>query len=336
MTESTGTPAAPGRLARALRWLVGALVLALIVWWLVPGPAEREALLARLRLRPGWLALGLCATLLTSLVTSARWQRMAEDAMGGTRLPYLVYFHALVLTRVLGQVSSTLAMDLVGRGVALGRAGAQHGLGHSVTQAVLERVFDLVLPLLMLVWAIACWRAGWDPGLALPGFVAVCVGFAGLATVLLAPLTRLALRCLAAVRRLRSRPVDALVVPPVSRRLAVRVGGLSLARYLAMLVQFWAVAAGLGVDLVAMQIAAATPIGQLAGMIGVTPGALGVQEAGWLGALAWVGVDAPAIAVFVLGQRLVLTAYFALLSLISWLLLRRRRPAASCLPGQVE
>ena len=333
MTESTGPP---GRLAHVLRWLAGALVLALIASWLVPGAAERDALLARLRLRPGWLAIGLCATFVTSLVTSARWQRMAEDAMGGTRLPYLVYFHALVLTRVLGQVSSTLAMDLVGRGVALGRAGAQHGLGHSVTQAVLERIFDLVLPLLMLVWALACWRADWDPGLALPGFVAVCIGFAGLATVMLAPLTRLALRCLAAVRRLRSRPVDALVVPPVSRRLAMRVGGLSLARYLAMLVQFWAVAAGLGVDLGAVQIGAATPVGQLAGMVGITPGALGVQEAGWLGALAWVGVDAPAIAVFVLGQRLVLTAYFALLSLISWLLLRRRRPATSCLPGQVQ
>ena len=51
-----------------------------------------------------------------------------------------------------------------------------------------------------------------------------------LATVLLAPLTRLALRCLAAVRRLRARPAQSLVVPPVSRRLAMCVGGLSLSR----------------------------------------------------------------------------------------------------------
>ena len=120
----------------------------------------------------------------------------------------------------------------------------------------------------------------------------------------------------------------------MSRGLALRVGGLSLARYLAVLVQFWAVAAGLGIDLDALQIAAATPIGQLAGMVGVTPGALGIQEAGWLGALAWVGVEAPAIAVFVLGQRLVLTASFGLLSLASWLLLRRS--LTSCPPGQVQ
>lgn len=331
MTERPGTS---GQLARGLRLLTGLALWTIIVWWLVPGPDDRQALLARVRLAPLWLAVGLAATLLASLVTSARWRRMAEDAMGGTRLPYLVYFHALVLTRVLGQVSSTLAMDLVGRGVALRRAGAQHGLGHSVTQAVLERIFDLVLPLLMLAWAIACWRLGWDRQLALVGFVAVCLAFAGLATLLLAPLTRLALRCLAAVDRLRARPVTATVVPPVSRGLALRVGGLSLARYLAVLVQFWAVAAGLGIDLDALQIAAATPIGQLAGMVGVTPGALGIQEAGWLGALAWVGVEAPAIAVFVLGQRLVLTASFGLLSLASWLLLRRS--LTSCPPGQVQ
>ena len=158
MTQGPGTSGqvAPGRLARVLRLSTGLGLLAVIVWWLVPGPAERRALLASLDPEPRSLALGLAATFLASLVTSARWRRMAEDAMGGTRLPYLVYFHALVLTRVLGQVSSTLAMDLVGRGVALHRAGAQHGLGHSVTQAVLERIFDLVLPLLMLAWALAC------------------------------------------------------------------------------------------------------------------------------------------------------------------------------------
>ncbi len=356
-------PPARGRFAARLRGamplMTGLVLFAVIAWWLVPGPAERTALIHRVHVAPAWLLLGLLATFVASLVTSARWQRMAEDAMGGAPLPYLVYFHALVLTRVLGQVSSTLAMDLVGRGLALRRAGAPQGLGHSVTQAVLERIFDLVLPLLMLAWALACGPTRTSPTLALAGFIAVCVGFTGLATVTLAPLTRLALRCLTALRRLRVRaatdassassasptpsasPIPAAPsaslaspVPPVPRGLALRVGALSLVRYLAVLLQFWAVAAGVGVVLGAWQIAAATPIGQLAGMAGVTPGALGVQEAGWLGALAWVGLDAAAIAVFVLAQRLVLTSYFAVLSLLSWLLLRRTRPA-TCPPGQV-
>jgi uncharacterized membrane protein YbhN (UPF0104 family) len=324
------------RLIAAARLALGLGLVALLLWWLLPGPDDRRALLERATLMPVYLPLGLAATLVASVVTSARWQRMAEDAMGGTRLPWLVYFHALVLTRVLGQVSSTLVMDLVGRGVALRSAGSQRGLGHSVTQAVLERIFDLVLPLLMLAWALAVWR-GASPTAALLGFCGVCLGFAGLAVVLLAPLTRLALGLLEtlrtwfAARARRPAPEPAPPVPPVPRRLALSVGLLSLARYLAVLLQFWAVAAAVGLDLDALRIAVATPVGQLAGMIGVTPGALGIQEAGWLGGLRWVGLDAPGIAVFVLCQRLIVTANFAALALLSWLLLRRRRAART--PG---
>ena len=107
-----------------------------------------------------------------------------------------------------------------------------------------------------------------------------------------------------------------------------RIGLLSLARYLAVLAQFWTVAAGVGIAMSFFQIAAAAPLGQLAGMAGFTPGALGIQEAGWLGAFTWVGLDAVAIGLFVLSQRLIITAYFSVLSLLSWLLLRRTRAAA--------
>lgn len=328
------------RLIAGARLLVGLALVLLLLGWLLPGPDDRRALLARATLVPGHLLLGLLATFAACAVTSARWRCMAEEALGGTRLPYLVYFHALALTRVLGQVSSTLVMDLVGRGVALRSAGSQRGLGHGVTQALLERIFDLVLPLLMLAWALAAWP-GAGATTALAGFVGVCLGFAALAVVLLAPLTRLALACLEllrgwlARRRGRAPPDPTPPVPPVARGLALRVGLLSLARYLAVLLQFWAVAAAVGLDLGPLRIAVAAPVGQLAGMVGVTPGALGIQEAGWLGGLRWVGLDAPGIAVFVLCQRLIVTANFAVLALLAWLLLRRRRAAAICPPSQV-
>lgn len=322
------------RLIAAAKFVLGLALLIAVVWWLIPGPDDRRALLERARLDVVFLLLGLVSTFLASVVTSARWQLMAEDTMGGTRLPYLVYFHGLVLTRVLGQVSSTLVMDLVGRGMALRSAGSQRGLGHAVTQAILERIFDIVLPVMMLGWAMLAWRGGWDLGTAAASFAGVCLLFAALASVLLAPLTRLALRTYAALRRLRARvrrrpPADEPVPEaiPVRTSLAVKIGLLGLARYLTVLAQFWAVAAAVGVSLGFFQIAAATPVGQLAGMMGFTPGALGIQEAGWVGALSWVGVDAVAIGLFVLSQRLVITAYFSLLSLISWLLLRRRTTA---------
>lgn len=327
MSAAEAPRAGPRGLVVALKLVLGLAALAGVAWWLVPGPEEGQALLARAELRPGWLAAGFGFTFVACVVTSARWKRMAE-AMGGTVLSHVAYFHSLALTKVLGQVSSTLVMDLVGRGVALRAAGSQRGLGHAVTQAVLERMFDLVLPVLLLGWAVAVWWGGLGGGPALASFAAVCVAFVALAGVMLAPLTRLALRVYAAAGRLRARgredgEAPALVVPPLERRLAVEVALLGLARYLAVLCQFWAVAAAVGADVALMAMAGATPLGQLSGMLGITPGGLGIQEAGWAGALKWVGVDAGTIALFVLSQRLVITAYFAVLALGSRLVLRR-------------
>lgn len=321
------------RLVGALKLALGLVALAAVLWWLLPGPDEVRAMLARAELRPGWLAAGLGFTFVACVVTSARWKRMAE-AMGGTKLPHVVYFHSLALTKVLGQVSSTLVMDLVGRGVALRAAGSQRGLGHAVTQAVLERIFDLVLPLMLLGWALAVWWGAWSGPAALASFVAVCGVFVALAGVMLAPLTRLALRVYAALGRVRARlsgaaEPAALEVPAVERRVALDIALLGLARYVAVLGQFWAVAAAAGADIELLAMAGATPVGQLSGMLGVTPGALGIQEAGWAGALQWVGVSAETIALFVLSQRLIITAYFAVLALVSRLMIGRRPAGAT-------
>jgi len=326
------------RLIAALRFLLGLALVLAIMGWLLPGPQERQDLLERLQPDPLYLTLGFLTCLVTCLVTSARWQLMSEKTMGGTPLPYVVYFHALVLTRVLGQVSSTLVMDLVGRGVALRSAGSQRGLGHAVTQAVIERIFDIVLPLMMLAWALLVWQARAEPGVTNASFALVCILFAALSVVMLAPLTRLALRIYAALRRLQARRKGVTIAAaaaepsfepvPLPRSLALRIGVLSLVRYLSVLAQFWTVAAGIGVSMTFFQIAAAAPVGQIAGMAGFTPGALGIQEAGWLGAFTWVGLDAVAIGLFVLSQRLIITAFLSVMSLFSWLLLRRTRAAA--------
>nr|WP_263430095.1 flippase-like domain-containing protein [Nannocystis pusilla] len=313
--------------------MLGLGLLAGLVWWLVPGGDELRAAFARARLRPAWLGVCLLATFVATFVTSARWRLMAES-MGGNRLPHIAYFHSLALTKILGQVSSTFVMDIVGRGVVLRAAGSQRGLGHAITQAVLERVFDVVLPAMMLAWAVVVWRGGFAGAAAIGSFAGVCLLFAAFAAVFLAPLTRLALRAYAAARALRARlrrvaVEDPELAPPVvDRRLAVQIGAYSLLRYLASMLMSWSTAAGIGVDFTFFQIAAATPLGQFAGMLGVTPGSLGIQEVGWAGGFKWVGADDAAIVLFVLSLRLVTTASFAVLVLVSWPLLRRSRPAA--------
>lgn len=320
------------RLRSIARLLVGVALFVLVLRLLAPDWSE---LGERVELHAGWLLLGLLGTTLASIVTAARWQLLAE-LMGGNRLPYLAYFYGLVLTRLLGQFTSTLAMDLVGRGVALRSAGSQRGLGHAATQVVLERVLDLVLPLLLLGWALAvrygtlgAWVGAW-PGFSLLGCALVFLAFA---IPLLEPSVRVALRVYLVLRlrldRRRRIEVEAeasgtgLAIPSVDARVSAKIATLSLLRFAFVIVQFWGIAGAVGLAISWVEMSEATPFAQLAGMIGLTPGGLGVLEVGWAGGLGFIGLDAIAISLFVLAQRAGVIAFFGVLTALSWPFARR-------------
>ncbi|HFE44797.1 MAG TPA: flippase-like domain-containing protein [Nannocystis exedens] len=315
------------RLFAAAKLLLGIALMIAVVRWLSP---DLNSLRARASLDLGALAIALGCTLFASIVTSARWKIMVE-AMGGTHLPYRVYFHGLVLTKVIGQFTSALAMDLVGRGLALRSAGSERGLGHAMTQAIVERLFDVLLPAVLVLWALTIHNLDPSPGAVAISFAGLCLLFAGLAVILLWPLARTGLRLYLAIASLRGHEIPLntraeLLNTPISPKLAAHVGVLSVLRYVAVLGQFWAVAAAIGIDLSFRTIASATPLGQLAGILAITPGGLGIQEAGWAGAFRWLGVlDDPAIGLFVLSQRVLIFAFFGLFSLLSWLWLRQLR-----------
>jgi hypothetical protein len=299
-----------------LKLVLGLGLVGVVLWLLGP---QWSQVLDMAQLHPVPLGLGLLATTCASIVTSGRWKLLAES-MGGTRLPYLSYFHAFTLTRVLGQFTSNLAMDTVGRGVALRSAGSERGLGHSLTPIVLERIFDLVLPIVVGVWALATVELSVDidPALAL-GLAALA--FLALAVPLLAPLARLAIAVYSFLARRREgfspTPVE------VSRATAAKVAALSLARFFFVVLQFWAVAVAFGIDVDWASMAAATPLAQITSLMGFTPGSWGFQEIGWALGLGWVKLGPEAIALFVLAQRVAVTSYFGALSLLSWPFARR-------------
>jgi len=313
------------RLISALKLALGLLLLAALIRWLAP---DLRLLLRELRPQLAPFLLAILMHLLATATVSLRWKLMVE-AMGGTPLPYIIYFRAFALTKLVGNVTSSLAMDLVGRGVALRSAGSDQALGLAMTQAILERLFDILLPLAMVVWALAVHRAQLAPGPAFTSFLAVGLVIGGVSALVLWPLTRLALRLYFWARAWR-RPVappisPTLATPPITRMLAAQVGLLGVLRYIAVLACYVAIAWAIGAAIAPTAIAQAMPIGQLAAIIGVTPGALGIQEAGWAGALRWLGVaDDHAIALFVLCVRVLSALFFALLYLASWPLARSR------------
>ena len=309
------------RTIAALKLLLGLGLVAIVVWLLGP---QWEQVLKMAELRPVPIALALLATTFATIVTSLRWKVLGES-MGGTRLPYVVYVHAFTLTRVLGQFTSNLAMDTIGRGVALKTAGSERGLGHAMAPIVLERIFDLVLPIVVGSWALAVATMGWQAHADLL-LAATALVFALLAVPLLAPLARLALAVYGFVAKRRG-PVEDIEIT-VSRRVAAQVALLSLARFTAVVLQFTAVALAFGIDIEWRAMAAATPLAQISSLMGFTPGSLGFQEAGWALGLDWVGLGIEAITLFVLAQRVAVTSFFGILSLVTWPFARKAKTTA--------
>jgi hypothetical protein len=323
--SATATRTPPRRLGGAvLRLALGLVLFGGVLWWLAP---DLNALRARARLDLTWAAVGLLGTTLASLVTAARWKLITE-AMGGTRLPFAIYLHALVMTRFVGQFVPMLAVDLVGRGMALRSRGSERGLGHAVAQALVERMLDAVLPAVILVWAFVL--PGFASASAWQGLLLFALAFVLLSTPLLAPMSRVALHTLAWVRTRLGRPSEhePLAVAPFT---ALSAAVLGLARYAAVVLQFAGWAAAAGVFVAAAPMTAATAVAQLAGLIGVTPGALGIQEAGWTGALRATDpagtLDAAAIALFLVATRVGSIVGFGLLTLATRPLLRRFAPS---------
>lgn len=291
-----------------MRLGLGIAVLAAVLWLLLRGP---EQLVVDFVLW-AWLV-GLVGSIVANAVTALRWQLMSE-AMTATKLPYGVYFHHLATTRVLGQFLPSLVVDLVGRSASLRAAGSGESMGRLVVPLVLERVLDLVLPAVLLVWAIAVQQSlvvGTAAWASAAGLLAL---FAVLAVPGLGPLATLALK----VRARLARTPTSEVVPTVPRPLAARITVLSIARWIAVMVQYWGAGVGLGAAIAPLVVCAAAPLGQLAALVGITPGALGLQEGGWAGALAVLGVETATIAVFVIATRAAMIVNFTIIAAASW------------------
>ncbi|HWB73926.1 MAG TPA: lysylphosphatidylglycerol synthase transmembrane domain-containing protein [Nannocystaceae bacterium] len=258
---------------------------------------------------------GLLGSALANAVTARRWQLLSE-AMTAARLPYGAYFHHLAWTRVVGQFLPSLLVDLVGRSASLRAAGSRESMTRLLVPLVLERILDLVLPIVLLGWAIAWHVAQPRDAIAWGSVVVTLAIFGALAVPLLGPLARTAMRAYAWLRRRRGG--EEVAVPQIDRALASRVSALSIARHVFVLVQYWGAGAGLGVALPLLVLVAGAPLAQLAGLVGITPGALGIQEGGWAGALGLLGVAAADIAVFVLATRAAMIVNFAVLAAASW------------------
>jgi uncharacterized membrane protein YbhN (UPF0104 family) len=293
-----------------VRLALGIGLFAAVIAWLLgdAGSIEIEPHL-------GMALVGLAAAAVANAVTARRWQLLAES-MSASRLPYGVYFHHLAATRVIGQFLPLLFVDLVGRSASLRAAGSRAAYGRLLAPLVLERLLDLILPAVLLVWVLATFDA--SPTVAWASLAIVVAVFALASVPLLRPTAALGLAAWAWARRRLGRPTPAEDPPAIDRALAARVTGWSLARFTAIGAHYWASGAALGVTLPALVLLGAMPLSQLAALVGITPGALGIQETGWTAALRQLGVASADIVVFVIATRAAMIVNFSVLALASW------------------
>jgi len=308
------------RIKSALRLVAGLALFGGLLWYLIP---SWSALAARADLAASALAWAWLGAAGAHVAVAARWKLLTEST-GGNRLSLWAYLHSLMVTRFLGQFVPSLAMDLVGRGVALRAVGSERGIGHATTLVVLERIFDLVVPAVLVGWAIVARRPGME-GYELLLLIAAVVLFVALAVPGLVPLTRAALALYGRFRHERAGGLPVGITHAISFQVAL----LSVLRFAAVLVQFAGIGAGIGLLLPWPDWVAATPVAQLTALFGVTPGGLGVVEVGWWAGLAWVGVDRAAIGLYLIAQRTALIAFLGTLALATWPLARRPAAGAS-------
>lgn len=108
----------------------------------------------------------------------------------------------------------------------------------------------------------------------------------------------------------------------------LQVAGLSLVKYLLVAVRYATVFRMLGITINPLGVFYGTSFAHL-GLVGsITPGGLGLVEAGWTGYLSYLRVNTGAIGQFLLVQRVVITICIALATLIVFSL-RKKQPVVT-------
>ncbi len=314
VNETGPAAAAPKRswLSAVAKLILGAALLVGLLWWLGP---DWDEVRNKLELHWGYLVLGFLGTAAATAFTAARWQ-LLNERMTPTRLPYGSYFHYVALTRFFGQFLPMLLVEFVGRGAGLRAAGSKQGLGQLVTPVLLERLLDLLLPCVMLVWGLAIYRSPWLDGHRWLFLAVLTLVFAVGIIPLIRPIADRAVWLYITIKRWRGADVEHVPVE-LSTSTAAWVSVHSLGRYATVCLQFFGMGAAAGALFPAKVIMSGFAVAQLSAILAITPGGLGIQDAGWLGGLRWQGQEEAMIALFLLSFRVLVLANFGVLSLLT-------------------
>ena len=295
--------------------LFGVLIISTLMWF---GGAGMLRAIANASLLPQLGALGV--GMLTYVVAARRWQAVTNSLCGRPVATFREFLRARVITGSVGFLMPRELAESGGRALWLTRFRMVPGL-IAVQSIVIDRLCDLLFALLALLPTLALVAGFTSAPMATLLTGLGCVAVVGIGPIALRPLiagSGPAFGYMAA--RLSRYPIMNKLIGSVSRLGEInqstwyRLLALSCFKYALLIGRVVLVgsAGTLGVD--GWHLAAFNSLGQAGYAIGVTPGGLGVFEAGWYGILRTISDDTPQIIAFVILLRI-----NTLLSLCMWL-----------------
>jgi uncharacterized protein (TIRG00374 family) len=299
-----------------LKRLLAVIVAGLALYGLAPKLGRVLGDWPRLRdIKPGWFA-AMAATESASLVCMCAVQRIATQERRWAPFLHSYLVGNAVSELVPGGAATSAALQyemLVDEGVPSGRAASGMAAGSVIVFATLLALNVLALPLVVLGVSVptSLLTAAWISAVLLVGIV--LIGSLALrGDGFLTAAGRAAQWILNKLRR-HSEPVQDLPTQLLAQRTAVgeavgshwwqallAAAGKWVFDYLTLVFALAGVGARPNVALVLVAYSAASLLGQLP----LTPGGLGVVEAGLIGALALIGVNGGAAVLATLAYRL--------------------------------
>ena len=261
------------------------LVTCAVVW----SGLDLRNLLQRLIETPHWLIL--CFVLLTGIqiaISAIKWRIVVDQLTPGQGPQEFSFFLACSsASALLSQLLTTYVSSIVVRGWA-GRRFHNMPVTRGAGSSVFEQFFDVIVLMCMAVATLVTWLVG--------GGAMVWVFLTGLSILIgllcstqlnhFVPMLRNLHPKLAGHRMLQD---DVGLARICSGPTVVALFGLSVLRYLVMLVRAPLVVLALGYSISTLDAAQGFTIVQTTQLAAFTPGNLGLQEWGWSGVLAFLG-----------------------------------------------
>ncbi|MBF0244895.1 MAG: flippase-like domain-containing protein [Planctomycetes bacterium] len=332
LSEEPGAAPAPGsassaptltrRMPRVGLYALGlSLVLGLILHSRI---TTGEALAILNRVNPWHIAYAAIAAVAMLVCSACKWEVLVRASSSVCLLPRLFFFHTAAAANVVALVAPQGVGSVAAKGMALsGRDG--FSLQSGLYIALFDHFCDLVIMLLFAVSGLAffCGKVSVFEALSFASLLYLAIFAAAMHWHEATPrlligawnsLAGMATRLLC--RKIRSLPVEK---GRLGRREVVAIFGLSLARYVVMNLRVHAVVLMLDLPLGLTELPLYTAFIQIVSILGCTPGGLGFAEAGWYGALFLIGVEKPAVVVFLGVLRLsFVTGDFIMFLVLHW------------------